>query len=148
MIRLPLVLIAAGLLGLLASPWLAVPAWAWLALVGGGLAHSLAWRAAGVRRVSARERRKHERRMKNAEIRERRLLRRADRMARRMKDVLAEVREHPSMEWGHTVAATVRELQAGQQRHETVLVRNKMLADKTAADLSGLVSGRLADDEE
>jgi len=145
--RLSLVLVSVGLLGLLASPWLTVPAWAWLALVGGGLVHSLAWRAAGVRRVSGRERRKHERRVKNAEIRERRLLRRTDRIARRMKEVLAEVREHPSMEWGHAVAATVRQLQAGQARHEAVLVHHKMMAEKTAADLSGLVSGRLDDEE-
>lgn len=124
------------------------PFWVWLSIAGAGLVHSLAWRAAGVRRVSGRERRAHARRLKNSEIRERRLLKRTDRIGRRMKDVLAEVREHPGMEWAHAIAATVRGLQAGQTQHEAALVRHKMLADKTAADLSGIVSGRLSDDEE
>lgn len=126
----------------------APPAWAWLSIIGAGLLHSVAWRAAGVRRVSGRERRAHTRRMKNAVIRERRLLRRTDRIARRMKEVLAEVREHPGMSWAHEVASAVRELQAGQKRHEAVLVHHKMLVEKTASDLSGLVDGRLTDNEE
>lgn len=123
------------------------PAWVWLALIGAGLLHSLAWRAAGVRQVSARERRAHARRLKNADIREKRLLRKTDRLTRRMKEVLAEVREHPSMEWGLQVAGEIRALQAGQKRHEDALVRSKWLAEKTAADLSGLVDSRLTDEE-
>lgn len=144
------VLVAVGVGGLLLASLTTggTPAWAWLSVTGAGLLHSLAWRAAGVRRVSARERRRHARRLKNADIREKRLLRRTDKISRRVKDVLAEVREHPDMKWGLAVAAEVRALQAGQKRHEAVLVHHKMLAEKTAADLSGLVSERLTDSEE
>lgn len=142
--HLPLVLVTAGLLGLLASPWLAVPAWAWLALVGGGLAHSLAWRAAGVRRANARERRKHEVRLRNAERRERRLVRTALRTERRVKEVLARCVD---MEWADATTRAVRALQEQQHRHEQALARHKMLAEKTSADLSGLVESRLADEE-
>lgn len=142
-------LVAVGVGGLFLSTFLlgGPPAWAWLAAIGGGLAHSLAWRAAGVRRVSSRERRAHARRLRNSEIREKRLLRRTDRIGRRMKDVLSEVREHPGMPWAHEIAAAVRQLQAGQQRHEAALIHGKMLTEKTAADLSGLLSGRLSDEE-
>ena len=143
------VLVGVGVAGLLLASFtsLGPPAWMWLASSCAGLLHSLAWRAAGIRRVSGRERRAHTRRIKNAEIREKRLLRRTDRIGRRVKDVLAEVREHPGMPWAHDIAAVVRDLQAGQKRHETVLVHHKMLADKTASDLSGLVTGQLTDEE-
>lgn len=143
------VLVAVGVGGLLLPGfgW-GPPAWCWLAVAGAGLLHSLAWRAAGVRQVSGKERRANARRLKNAEIREKRLLRRTDRIARRCKETLAEVREHPGMQWAHEIAAVVRELQAGQKRHEAVLVHHKMLVEKTASDLSGLVDGRLTDKEE
>lgn len=133
--RLGPLIVAAGLVGLAVSPWLAVPAWAWLALVGGGLLHSLAWRAAGVRRVSVRERRKHAARLRNAERRERRHLRATERLGRRMKRVLAEVREHPDLKWGEQVAGVVRQLQADRDRHEAVLLQHKLLQEKTARDL-------------
>lgn len=134
--RLGPLLVASGFLGLAASPWLAVPAWAWLALAGGGVLHSLAWRAAGVRRVSARERRKHAARLRNAERRERRHLRSTERLGRRMKQVLAEVREHPDLKWGEQVAGVVRQLQVDVERHEQVLLQAKMIQEKTARDLS------------
>src|SRR5687768_4087527 len=88
--RIPFVLLLVGVLGLLATAMdvLHAPNWAWLGLVAGGLAHSLGWRAAGVRRVSARERRRHERRLRNAEKRERRLIRIARRTEARVKEVL------------------------------------------------------------
>lgn len=142
-------LVAVGVVGLVLAgiPW-GPPAWVWLAVVSAGLLHSLAWQAAGTRRVSGRERRAHARRLKNADIREKRLLRRTDRIARSMKEVLAEVREHPNMEWGLTVAGEIRALQATQKRHEAVLVHNKLMVEKTASDLSGLVEGRLTDNED
>lgn len=144
------VLAAVGVGGLLLTSLTAggPPVWVWISLIGAGLAHSLAWRAAGVRRVSARERSKHALQLRNAARRERKHLKATLRIGRRMKAVLAEVREHPGMEWAHTIAATVRELQAARVRHESVLVHHKMLADKTASDLSGLVSDRLTDSEE
>jgi hypothetical protein len=113
----------------------APPPWVALALVGAGLAYSLAWRAVGVRRVSARERRKHAARLRNAERRERRHLRATERLGRRMKQVLAEVREHPDLKWGEQVAGVVRQLQADVERHEAVLLQAKMLQEKTARDL-------------
>jgi hypothetical protein len=143
------VLVVVGVVGLLLANITTggPPAWVFLALVGAGLCHSLAWRAAGVRQVSGKERRAHARRLKNSEIREKRLLRRTDRIARRCKETLAEVREHPGMPWAHEIAAVIRELQAGQKRHEDALVRSKWLADKAAADLSGILSNRITDNE-
>ena len=138
---MPAVLVSAGLLGLLLTGLqaLAAPAWCWLVLVGGGLIHSLAWRAAGVRRVSRRERLRHEVRLRNAEKREKRHLQATLRVDRRMKKVLAEVRERPTLEWGEKVAAVVRRLQDGFATHEAVLRQQKFITDNTAERLSEML---------
>lgn len=128
-------LVAAGLLGLAASPWLAVPAWAWLAVMAGGLAHSIAWRRAAVRRVSARERRKHEVRLRNAERRERRLVRTALRTERKVKLVLER---SVDMEWAERMAGAVRQLQEDRDRHEAALLHARVLQEKVARDFSDL----------
>lgn len=131
-------LIVAGVGGLILSglQLLACPAWAWLALVAGGLAYPVAWRAAGVKRVSSAERRRHARRLRNAERREKRHMKATLRVDRRMKQVLAEVRERPTLEWGERVAAVVRKLQEGMATHEVALKQNKLLTDDTAERLN------------
>jgi hypothetical protein len=146
---LGVILVAVGCVGLfLASITTGgPPSWVWLTVMGGGLLHSIAWRAASVRRANAKERRRHAVRLRNAERRERKHLKATLANGRRMRKVLAEVREHPGMEWAHTIAATVRGLQAEQDRHASALVHYKMLAQKTASDLSGLVDAKLSDDE-
>lgn len=140
---MPAVLVSAGLLGLLLTGLqaLAAPAWCWLALVGAGAAFPLAWRAAGVRRVSSRERKRNEVRLRNAARRERRLLRKVERVRQAQKETLAEVHEHPDLAWGHKIAAVVRTLQDGMARHEEALRANKILTDRTAEQL-GAVLGR------
>lgn len=140
--RISVALLISGVAGLLLSGFqlLSTPPWAWLALVAVGAAHSAAWRAASVRRVSSRERRKHAVRLRNAERRERRHLKATLRLERKMKLVLAEVRERPTLEWGEKVAATVRGLQEAHARHEAVLIHHKFMADKTAHDLGSVLS--------
>lgn len=134
-------LVIASLLGLvLGGLFSGPPVWAWLVVGGGGLAHSLAWRAAGVRKVSGRERRAHAVRLRNADKRARRHLRATLRMKQDMKSVLAEVREHPGMDWANDVATAVRALQDAQRRTEGVLVHHKLMTEKTAAELRKLVS--------
>jgi hypothetical protein len=132
MMHLGPLLVAAGLLGLVASRWLATPPWVWLAVVGGGLAHSLMWRAAGVRRVSARERSRNAVRLRNADRRERRLSRTALRTERRVKEVLERCVD---MEWARGMTEAVKTLQTDRDRHEQVLLQYKMLQEKTARDL-------------
>lgn len=135
--RIPAVLLLVGVLGLVATGagLLSAPAWAWLGLVAGGLAHSLLWRAAGVRSVSAAERRKHERRLRNAERRERRLVRIARRTEGRVKEVLAR---GVDVSWAEKTAGAVRDLQAVAERHEQALQAHKMLGDRTMEQLGGL----------
>jgi hypothetical protein len=145
--RLGPMLVVSGLLGLAFSSFIGGPeAWAWLALMGGGLAHSLLWRAASVRRVNARERRKNAVRLRNAEKRERRHLRASLRIERKLKKVLAEVREHPDLPWGEKVAAAVRALQEGQQRHEAVLVHHKLVTERTAEQLGAVLTRMTPED--
>lgn len=140
--RITAALLISGVLGLLLTggQLLSAPAWCWLALVGAGAAHSIAWRAAGVRRVSSRERRRNAVRLRNAEQRERRHLKASLRIERKLKLVLAEVREHPDLAWGERVAATVRGLQEEVGRHQAVLTHHKLMADKTAHDLSSVLN--------
>jgi L-lactate utilization protein LutB len=135
--RIPFVLLLVGVLGLLATGAgvLTAPSWAWLGLVAAGLAHSLLWRSAGVRSVSARERRKHERRLRNAERRERRLIRIANRTEQRVKEVLAR---GVDVSWAEKTAAAVRELQSVAERHETALQASKMMADKQMGQLGDI----------
>jgi len=135
--RIPFVLLLVGVLGLLATGVgvLSAPAWAWLGLAAGGLAHSLLWRAAGVRAVSAAERRKHERRLRNAERRERRLIRIARRTEQRVKEVLER---GVDVEWAEKTAAAVRELQGVAQRHEEALQRARIVTDRTAEKLGSI----------
>jgi hypothetical protein len=135
--RIPFVLLLVGVLGLLATGAgvLTAPSWVWLGLVAGGLGHSLLWRAAGVRSVSARERRNHERRLRNADRRERRLIRIANRTEQRVKEVLAR---GVDVSWAEKTAAAVRELQQVAERHEAALQAHKMLTDKTMDQLGGL----------
>lgn len=130
-------LLLVGVLGLLGTAvgMFHAPSWAWLGLVAGGLGHSLLWRAAAVRRVSVRERRKHERRLRNAERRERRLIRIANRTEQRVKEVLAR---GVDVAWAEKTAAAVRELQHVAERHESALQAHKMLTDRTMDELGGL----------
>jgi hypothetical protein len=135
--RIAFVLLLMGVLGLLgtAAGVFHAPSWAWLGLVAGGLGHSLLWRAAGVRSVSARERRKHERRLRNAEKRERRLVRIARRTEDRVKEVLAR---GVDVSWAEKTAAAVRELQGVAERHEAALQAHKMLTDRTMEQLGNM----------
>jgi membrane protein implicated in regulation of membrane protease activity len=145
--RIPFTLLLMGVLGLVATGAgvLAAPAWAWLGLVAAGLAHSLLWRAAGVRSVSARERRKHERRLRNAERRERRLIRIASRTEQRVKEVLAR---GVDVSWAEKTAAAVRELQHVAEQHHAALQANKMLTDKAMEQLGGIFSQARLQDED
>jgi hypothetical protein len=135
--RIPFMLLLVGVLGLLATGAgvLTAPGWLWLGLVAAGLAHSLLWRTAGVRSVSANERRKHERRMRNAERRERRLIRIAHRTEARVKEVLAR---GVDVSWAEKTAAAVRELQQVAEQHHAALQANKMLTDKAMEQLGGI----------
>jgi membrane protein implicated in regulation of membrane protease activity len=135
--RIPFVLLLVGVLGLIATGAgvLAAPGWTWLGLVAAGLAHSLLWRAAGVRSVSGRERRVHARRERNAELRERRLLRIAHRTEARVKEVLAR---GVDVSWAEKTAAAVRELQQVAEQHHAALQANKLLTDKAMDQLGGI----------
>lgn len=140
-------LLLVGVLGLLGTAVgvLHVPGWAWLGLVAGGLAHSLLWRAAGVRRVSAAERRKHARRLRNAERRERRLIRIARRTEARVKEVLAR---GVDVSWAEKTAGAVRELQGIAERHEEALQRARIVTDRTAERLGGILGQSRLDPED
>ena len=146
--KIPQALLAAGVVGLILSgvQLLSVPAWCWLALVAAGLAHSIAWRRAGIRKVSGKERRKAGVRIRNAERREKRHLRTTLRLERKMKLVLAEVRERPTMAWGTAVAGAIEKVQEELKEHERVLQHHKLVADKTAHEL-GEVFARVSDEE-
>lgn len=144
--RIPFVLLLVGVLGLLATGAgaLSAPAWAWLGLVAGGLGHSILWRAAGVRKVSTTERRKHEVRLRNAERRERRLIRIARRTEQRVKEVLAR---GVDVAWAEKTAGAVRELQGIAERHEEALQRARIVTDRTAEKLGSLFQGHLTPEE-
>lgn len=145
--RIPFVLLLVGVFGLLGTGAgvLTAPSWAWLGLVAAGVGHSLLWRAAGVRSVSARERRNHERRQRNADRRERRLIRIANRTEQRVKEVLAR---GVDVSWAEKTAAAVRELQQVAERHEAALQSHKMLTDRSMDQLGSMLQQVGLDREE